>query len=201
MTCAGHRWLIDMEDSAAVVLKRALELDLASRFQESLICYQEGIDLLLSVLKGECFVFPPKNKEMHWLVRCHISDSGSRKKNFVCLEHAQRWIAYERGNPNYKASLSLKGEDLHLICSPCLVFKKFGGFNAKGVLSPPVELGLIKIFLPCICLGTSNSVDGPLPAPRLIILIVNLQYAYAGIDPFPDSGFTRNNILFNVLSF
>ncbi|KAM3836400.1 MIT domain-containing protein 1 isoform 3-T4 [Vipera latastei] len=41
-----------MEDSAAVVLKRALELDLASRFQESLICYQEGIDLLLSVLKA-----------------------------------------------------------------------------------------------------------------------------------------------------
>lgn len=36
-----------------LVLKRAVELDSASRFQESLICYQEGIDLLLRVLKGE----------------------------------------------------------------------------------------------------------------------------------------------------
>uniref|UniRef100_A0A2D4N8R3 MIT domain-containing protein n=1 Tax=Micrurus spixii TaxID=129469 RepID=A0A2D4N8R3_9SAUR len=62
-----------MEDSAATVLKRAVELDSASRFQESLICYQEGIDLLLSVLKGESFVFPPLNQEMNWLVRCHIS--------------------------------------------------------------------------------------------------------------------------------
>ncbi|XP_013926459.1 PREDICTED: MIT domain-containing protein 1-like [Thamnophis sirtalis] len=41
-----------MEDSAAAVLKRAVELDSASRFQESLICYQEGIDLLLNVLKA-----------------------------------------------------------------------------------------------------------------------------------------------------
>lgn len=64
MTRAGHRWLIDMEDSAAAVLKRAVELDSASRFQESLICYQEGIDLLLSVLKGESFVFPPLNQEV-----------------------------------------------------------------------------------------------------------------------------------------
>ncbi|XP_063161051.1 MIT domain-containing protein 1 isoform X2 [Candoia aspera] len=41
-----------MEDSAASVLKRAVELDSASRFQESLVCYQEGIALLLSVLKA-----------------------------------------------------------------------------------------------------------------------------------------------------
>ncbi|XP_061482858.1 MIT domain-containing protein 1 isoform X1 [Rhineura floridana] len=41
-----------MEDPAVLVLKRAVELDLASRFQESLVCYQEGIDLLLRVLKA-----------------------------------------------------------------------------------------------------------------------------------------------------
>ncbi|NWH47519.1 MITD1 protein, partial [Fregata magnificens] len=33
-------------------VKRAVELDLASRFQESLVCYQEGIDLLLQVVKA-----------------------------------------------------------------------------------------------------------------------------------------------------
>ncbi|XP_043928108.1 MIT domain-containing protein 1 isoform X1 [Protopterus annectens] len=41
-----------MENSAASVLMRAVELDHNSRFEDSLICYQEGIDLLLKVLKG-----------------------------------------------------------------------------------------------------------------------------------------------------
>ncbi|NXJ69390.1 MITD1 protein, partial [Rostratula benghalensis] len=38
--------------AGADTVKRAVELDLASRFQESLVCYQEGIDLLLQVVKG-----------------------------------------------------------------------------------------------------------------------------------------------------
>ncbi|NXJ10898.1 MITD1 protein, partial [Odontophorus gujanensis] len=38
--------------AGAETVKRAVELDLASRFQESLVCYQEGIDLLLQVVKG-----------------------------------------------------------------------------------------------------------------------------------------------------
>ncbi|KAH0624627.1 hypothetical protein JD844_032285 [Phrynosoma platyrhinos] len=41
-----------MEEPAVSVLKRAVELDSASRFQESLVCYQEGIALLLEVLKA-----------------------------------------------------------------------------------------------------------------------------------------------------
>ncbi|XP_017560057.1 MIT domain-containing protein 1 isoform X1 [Pygocentrus nattereri] len=41
-----------METSAISVLKRAVELDQSSRFQESLVCYQEGIQLLLDVLKA-----------------------------------------------------------------------------------------------------------------------------------------------------
>lgn len=39
--------------AAATVLKRAVELDSESRYQQALVCYQEGIDLLLQVLKGE----------------------------------------------------------------------------------------------------------------------------------------------------
>lgn len=39
--------------AAAAVLKRAVELDAESRYQQALVCYQEGIDLLLQVLKGE----------------------------------------------------------------------------------------------------------------------------------------------------
>uniref|UniRef100_A0A1A8JHH5 MIT, microtubule interacting and transport, domain containing 1 n=1 Tax=Nothobranchius kuhntae TaxID=321403 RepID=A0A1A8JHH5_NOTKU len=40
-----------MEASAVSVLKRAVELDQSGRFQESLVCYQEGIQLLMDVLK------------------------------------------------------------------------------------------------------------------------------------------------------
>ncbi|KAM6954877.1 MIT domain-containing protein 1 isoform 2-T2 [Lycodopsis pacificus] len=41
-----------METSAISVLKRAVELDNSGRFQESLVCYQEGIQLLMDVLKA-----------------------------------------------------------------------------------------------------------------------------------------------------
>ncbi|CAK6959208.1 MIT domain-containing protein 1 isoform X2 [Scomber scombrus] len=41
-----------METSAVSVLKRAVELDQSGRFQESLVCYQEGIQLLMDVLKA-----------------------------------------------------------------------------------------------------------------------------------------------------
>lgn len=44
-----------METSAISVLKRAVELDQIGRFQESLVCYQEGIQLLIDVLKGLSF--------------------------------------------------------------------------------------------------------------------------------------------------
>ncbi|KAF6717064.1 MIT domain-containing protein 1 [Oryzias melastigma] len=41
-----------MEASAVSVLKRAVDLDQNGRFQESLVCYQEGIQLLMDVLKA-----------------------------------------------------------------------------------------------------------------------------------------------------
>ncbi|XP_007521915.1 MIT domain-containing protein 1 isoform X2 [Erinaceus europaeus] len=43
----------DPESTAAVtMLKRAVELDSESKYQQALLCYQEGIDLLLQVLRG-----------------------------------------------------------------------------------------------------------------------------------------------------
>lgn len=44
--------LAGMENSAGSVLRRAVDLDGNGRFQESLVCYQEGIELLLQVLKA-----------------------------------------------------------------------------------------------------------------------------------------------------
>ncbi|XP_037754392.1 MIT domain-containing protein 1 isoform X3 [Chelonia mydas] len=51
MSQAGPGAVAALEPPAVATLKRAVELDSASRFQESLVCYQEGIDLLLQVLK------------------------------------------------------------------------------------------------------------------------------------------------------
>ncbi|XP_060464440.1 MIT domain-containing protein 1 isoform X2 [Panthera onca] len=42
----------EAESTAAFkVLKRAMELDSESRYQQALVCYQEGIDLLMQVLR------------------------------------------------------------------------------------------------------------------------------------------------------
>ncbi|XP_029793026.1 MIT domain-containing protein 1 isoform X4 [Suricata suricatta] len=44
---------LEPESAAAFrVLKRAVELDSESRYQQALVCYQEGIDLLMQVLRG-----------------------------------------------------------------------------------------------------------------------------------------------------
>ncbi|KAJ8013293.1 hypothetical protein DPEC_G00051750 [Dallia pectoralis] len=51
-----------METSAISVLKRAVELDQSSRFHESLVCYQEGIQLLMDVLKA----VKDESKKVHY---------------------------------------------------------------------------------------------------------------------------------------
>ena len=38
--------------SAISVLKRAIELDSANRLEEAVVCYQEGLQLLIDYLKG-----------------------------------------------------------------------------------------------------------------------------------------------------
>ncbi|XP_006870812.1 PREDICTED: MIT domain-containing protein 1 [Chrysochloris asiatica] len=44
---------LNSKNAAAVtMLKRAVELELESQYQPALVCYQEGIDLLIQVLKG-----------------------------------------------------------------------------------------------------------------------------------------------------
>ncbi|XP_071601533.1 MIT domain-containing protein 1 isoform X2 [Heliangelus exortis] len=52
MSRAGGDGTAALERAGAETVKRAVELDLASRFQESLVCYQEGIDLLLQAVKA-----------------------------------------------------------------------------------------------------------------------------------------------------
>ncbi|XP_061315672.1 MIT domain-containing protein 1 [Pezoporus flaviventris] len=52
MSRTGGNSTAVLERAGAETVKRAVELDVASRFQESLVCYQEGIDLLLQVVKA-----------------------------------------------------------------------------------------------------------------------------------------------------
>ena len=60
------------EKAAASVLKRAVELDTQKRFTESLVCYQEGLQLLMEAVKPKGITKP--------LISSHIN---SLKKSFV----------------------------------------------------------------------------------------------------------------------
>ena len=44
--------LAGVEASAVSLLKEAVELDMAQRFSEALVCYRQGIQLLIDCLKG-----------------------------------------------------------------------------------------------------------------------------------------------------
>ena len=41
----------DSDSAAITLLKRAVELDLSKRYTEALVCYQEGLQLLLGYIK------------------------------------------------------------------------------------------------------------------------------------------------------
>ncbi|XP_067150650.1 MIT domain-containing protein 1 isoform X3 [Apteryx mantelli] len=53
-----------LERAGVETVRRAVELDLASRFQESLMCYQEGIDLLLQESLPKCLCFTATKDEV-----------------------------------------------------------------------------------------------------------------------------------------
>ena len=41
----------DSDSAAITLLKRAVELDLSKRYREALVCYKEGLQLLLEYIK------------------------------------------------------------------------------------------------------------------------------------------------------
>ncbi|XP_075772857.1 MIT domain-containing protein 1 isoform X2 [Pelodiscus sinensis] len=85
-----------LEPAAVAALRRAVELDSASRFQESLVCYQEGIDLLLQVLKGT----KDETKKSHY-----------RQKISAYMERAEaikKCIAKEREDGKYHKQIKIE---------------------------------------------------------------------------------------------
>ncbi len=58
-----------VEASGISLLQRAVELDTSRRFTESLICYQEGIQLLLDAMKGRHAIMYLHLPELNVLVK------------------------------------------------------------------------------------------------------------------------------------
>ncbi|XP_067416108.1 MIT domain-containing protein 1 isoform X2 [Emydura macquarii macquarii] len=96
MSQAGPGAVTALEPPAVAALKRAVELDSASRFQEALVCYQEGIDLMLRVLKAT----KDETKKAHY--RQKISDYMER------AEAIKKHIAKEREDGKYHQQIKIE---------------------------------------------------------------------------------------------
>ncbi|XP_076989970.1 MIT domain-containing protein 1 isoform X4 [Tamandua tetradactyla] len=87
----------DRESTAAIaVLKRAVELDLESRYQQALVCYQEGIDLLIQVLKGT------KDDAKKQNLRKKISDYMDRAENI------KKYLDQEKEDGKYHKQIKIE---------------------------------------------------------------------------------------------
>ncbi|PIK61071.1 putative MIT domain-containing protein 1-like [Apostichopus japonicus] len=73
-----------LAESAISILTRAVELDTKAKYTESLVCYQEGIQLLLNVLKSET---SQAKKEQY---RTRINDYMSRAEKIKSLIEQQK---------------------------------------------------------------------------------------------------------------
>ncbi|XP_006887914.1 PREDICTED: MIT domain-containing protein 1 [Elephantulus edwardii] len=82
--------------TAATVLKRAVELDSEYRYQQALVCYQEGIDLLLQVLKGT----KDDTKKCH--LRKKISDYMDRAENI------KKYLDQEKEDGKYHKQIKIE---------------------------------------------------------------------------------------------
>ncbi|XP_045139826.1 MIT domain-containing protein 1 isoform X2 [Echinops telfairi] len=82
--------------AAVTVLKRAVELDSEDRYQQALVCYQEGIDLLLQVLKGT------KDDKKKCSLRKRISDYMDR------AESIKKYLDQEKEDGKYHKQIKIE---------------------------------------------------------------------------------------------
>jgi len=100
------------EQSAVTVLKRATELDSQNRLGEALVCYQEGIQLLIMCLKDE------KSEQKR---------SAFKAKAEQYMERAEKlkiYVAQQKENAKKHTQVSIEndstGWSYERILSPCL---------------------------------------------------------------------------------
>lgn len=87
----------DSDSTAAVaVLKRAVELDAEARYQQALVCYQEGIDMLLQVLKGT------KESSKRSTLRTKISGYMDRAENI------KKYLDQEKEDGKYHKQIKIE---------------------------------------------------------------------------------------------
>lgn len=94
------------EQSAITVLKRATELDSANRLGEALVCYQEGIQLLILCIKdqpNETKKAAFKTKAEEYMIRAEklkqyvaVLKESSKKHTQVTIENDSSGWSYER---------------------------------------------------------------------------------------------------------
>ncbi|XP_074391880.1 MIT domain-containing protein 1 isoform X2 [Zonotrichia albicollis] len=104
MSRAGNDGIAALERAGAETLKRAVQLDAASRFQESLVCYQEGIDLLLQARKAttdEAKKHRYQQKISEYLTRAeeikeHIKKQDSKYHKQIRIEENATGFGYEK---------------------------------------------------------------------------------------------------------
>uniref|UniRef100_A0A8C5JU35 Microtubule interacting and trafficking domain containing 1 n=1 Tax=Junco hyemalis TaxID=40217 RepID=A0A8C5JU35_JUNHY len=104
MSRAGNDGIAALERAGAETLKRAVQLDVASRFQESLVCYQEGIDLLLQARKAttdEAKKHRYQQKISEYLTRAeeikeHIKKQDSKYHKQIRIEENATGFGYEK---------------------------------------------------------------------------------------------------------
>lgn len=50
---------MNIESAAINILKRGVELDTKKRYTEALVCYQEGLQILVDKIKSKCIIILP----------------------------------------------------------------------------------------------------------------------------------------------
>ncbi|XP_027464858.1 MIT domain-containing protein 1-like isoform X2 [Zalophus californianus] len=82
--------------AALTALKRAVELDSESRYQQALVCYQEGIDLLMQVLRGT------KDDTKKWNLRKQITGYMDR------AEIVKKYLDQEKEDGKYHKQIKIE---------------------------------------------------------------------------------------------
>ncbi|XP_048208206.1 MIT domain-containing protein 1 isoform X3 [Perognathus longimembris pacificus] len=82
--------------AAATMLKRAAELESESRFQQALVCYQEGLDLLLRVMKG----IKDNNK------KCNLKEKISHYMDRA--ENIKKYLDQEKEDGKYHKQIKIE---------------------------------------------------------------------------------------------
>ncbi|KAK2712288.1 MIT domain-containing protein 1-like [Artemia franciscana] len=122
--------MADPEEKVAIsLLSRAVALDKQQRFTESLICYEEGIQILTQVIRG---LKDPKKKS-------HFSQKANEYLDRA--EHIKNHVHLEKSKGNYHEKIRIedgaKGFSYQSV---------FGRFLSESVLTIDVEDPYIRTF-------------------------------------------------------